>query len=373
MTTCSCRILLLGAGHAHLYTLRRAADVAARGHRLTVVGPGRFWYSGLATGMLGGGYEPAEDRLAVARLLSNSRAQLHEATVDCIDAGRGLVRLADGGELPFDVLSINLGSETVPLPRTSPGAPVYDVKPISNLVRLRKDLCRAFAAAGATPVPVVVAGGGPTGVELAANVAALAARRGAAVSVAIVTPAHRLLEQAPAGAAAAASEALRRRGVAILHGRRVLRVEGAGAVLDDGRVLPCDALVNATGLRPSPVPARSGLPVDDRGALRVDAHLRSIGDPRIFGGGDCIAIEGRPLPMIGVYAVREGPVLFRNLLAAAEGRPLAAFRPQRRYLWILNLGDGTGLAIRGRRWWHGRAAFLLKDAIDRRFLASYRR
>lgn len=370
MTTCSRQIVLLGAGHAHLYTLKRAHEITARGHRVTVVGSRCFWYSGLATGMLGGGYEPAEDRIAVSRLMRKNLAQLIDISADSIDVSRGVVRLADGAELPFDVLSMNLGSEALPLPGASHDARVYDVKPISNLARLRQDLCRAFAKS--TRLEVAVAGGGATGVELAANVAALAARRGAAVSVVIITPGHRLLAQAPAGAAAAASDALRRRGIAVVLNRRVLRVEGDCAVLDDGRALEFDVLVNATGLRPSAVPAKSGLPVDERGALRVDAHLRSLGDPRVFGGGDCIAIEGRPLPMIGVYAIREGPVLFRNLLAAAEGRPLEAFRPQRRYLWILNLGDGTGLAIRGRWWWHGRAAFLLKDAIDRRFLSSYR-
>jgi hypothetical protein len=37
----------------------------------------------------------------------------------------------------------------------------------------------------------------------------------------------------------------------------------------------------------------------------------------------------------------------------------------------MNLGDGTGLATRGRLWWHGRFAFRLKDWIDRRFLREY--
>jgi hypothetical protein len=46
--------------------------------------------------------------------------------------------------------------------------------------------------------------------------------------------------------------------------------------------------------------------------------------------------------------------------------------PQRRALLILNLGDGTALAVRGRWWWHGRAALGLKDWIDTRWLARLR-
>lgn len=56
-----------------------------------------------------------------------------------------------------------------------------------------------------------------------------------------------------------------------------------------------------------------------------------------------------------------------NLLAALDGAKPKPFRPQEHFLWIMNLGDGTGLAVRRDLWWHGRAAFKLKDWIDRRF------
>jgi NADH dehydrogenase FAD-containing subunit len=105
--------------------------------------------------------------------------------------------------------------------------------------------------------------------------------------------------------------------------------------------------------------------------LIVDQHLRSVAAPEVHGAGDCIAFHGRPLPRVGVYAIRQAPVLFHNLMAAAEGTPPEAFRPQRRYLIIMNLGDETGLAVRGRWYWHGKAAFWLKDWIDRRFLRTY--
>lgn len=84
-----------------------------------------------------------------------------------------------------------------------------------------------------------------------------------------------------------------------------------------------------------------------------------------------MAVEDRPLAKIGVYAVRESPVLFHNLLASLgrEGpHALRAFKPQRSFLLILNVGDGTGLAVWRRFFWHGRAAFWLRDFLDCRFL-----
>src|SRR5690606_13824618 len=176
----------------------------------------------------------------------------------------------------------------------------------------------------------------------------------------------------PQRASAALAATLRARGIAIRCAAGVVRVDARRCVLSDGSILDFDALVNATGLKPSPLIRDSGLTTDDAGALLVDAHLRSVADRRIFGGGDCIALEGRPLPKIGVYAIRAAPVLHGNLLAALDDKPMQSFKPQRRFLSIMNLGDGTALATRNGLWWQGPVAFRLKDWIDRRFLQRYR-
>jgi hypothetical protein len=67
------------------------------------------------------------------------------------------------------------------------------------------------------------------------------------------------------------------------------------------------------------------------------------------------------LAKAGAYAVREAPVLCHNHLADLPGRPLPRFRPQRRYLLILNRGDGTGLLTWGPVSWHVPLAFWIKD------------
>ncbi len=170
-----------------------------------------------------------------------------------------------------------------------------------------------------------------------------------------------------------------RKATALLEDRGVrlrrdtaVEVEERAVRTADGERIPWDVVVDATGLVPAPVIRDSGLPVDVRGALRVDRFLRCVDDEAVFGGGDCVHFTPRPLPEVGVYAVRQGPVLHRNLLAAARGRPLEPFRPQRRHLLVLNLGDGVGLAVWGPFSWKGRLAFRLKDWLDRRFLRKHR-
>lgn len=367
------RVVLVGAGHAHLHTLKRGAGITGRGHEFVVVAPDVFWYSGLATGMLGGRYPPRLDQIDVAALTAQGGGRFVQDSVLAIEPAARLIRLERSPPLHYDLLSLTLGSEPPPL-RGAAGHPAcYTVKPIRRLFELRQDLERHFAASPGTALRVVIAGGGVTGCELAANVLALAAARGGQVDVVVLAGTSGILGRMPEAARQVVREALHRRGAVFRTDARVERIEGREAVLEGGGRVRFDRFLNATGLLPHPLLRRTGLPVDADGALLVDRHLRSVADPRILGAGDCIAFQGRELPKIGVYAIRQAPILFRNLLAALDGSEPAGFEPQRHFLWIMNLGDGTGLAVRERLWWHGRLAFWLKDRIDRRFLREYQK
>ncbi len=363
--------LLVGAGHAHLYALKRSAAFTKRGYDVVLVAPDDFWYSGLATGVLGGAYPPSLDRVDVGVLVGRGGGRFVRDLVIKIDPAARAVFLEQGEPLRYDVLSLNLGSE-VPLAAV-PGAAEhgYAVKPIRNLWRVREDLEGRFRHAAA-PVRVVVAGGGATACEVAANVEALARARGGVVAVTVLASGDDVLPQLTPAAAAAVRDGLARRGILIQTRSAVARVEADAVWTEDGRRVSYDVLIHAVGLEPPRLLRDSGLPVDDTGALLVDGFLRSPADERVFGGGDCVAVEGKELAKVGVYAIREAPVLFHNLLATLEGRSLRRFRPQQRYLLVLNLGDGTGLATWGGFHWHGRLAFRLKDWLDRRFLREYR-
>jgi NADH dehydrogenase FAD-containing subunit len=365
------RVVLLGAGHSHLFTIANARRFADAGHELVVVAPGPFWYSGLATGMLGGLYEPSFDCIDVGELAARGGGRFVPSRAVGLDPATRRLRLEGGESMTYDALSFDVGSEPPAVPGAE-GPECYAVKPIPRMRDLRAWLETRFAEAPETPVRIAVAGGGPTGCELAANVAGLAQRRAGRVAVTLLSAGERLLKGAPDGAARKIGRILEGRGIEIRRHARVVRVEGREAVLDDGARQPFDAFVNATGLKPNRLLRDVGLPLAEEDALLVDTHLRSPDAPEVHGGGDCIAVKGHALARIGVHAIRQSPVLCHNLLAAANGTPPQAFAPQTRFLWIVNLGDGTGLAMRGGLWWYGRSAFWLKDRIDRRFLERYR-
>jgi NADH dehydrogenase FAD-containing subunit len=132
-----------------------------------------------------------------------------------------------------------------------------------------------------------------------------------------------------------------------------------------------DFIFLALGVRPSPIFAESDLPTGPDGGLRVNQYLQSTGYPEIFGGGDCIYFETKPLDKVGVYAVRENPVIYHNLMASLEERPLQSFDPGGDYLLIFNLGDGTGILVKKWLMFRGRLAFKIKNYIDTKFMKKF--
>lgn len=365
------RVVLVGAGHAHLYVAARAAKFRSRGVELVVVDPGRFWYSGLATGMLGGEYEPDDDQVDVGRLVEGAGGRFLCDRVVHLDPAARTVTLGSGPSLSYRLVSFNIGS--VVADEAIEGVEhAIAVKPLENLSRLRGRLERAWTDERGHPVRVVVIGGGATGCEVAANVLGLAQRRGARVDLTLLAGV-RLMPEVPHGASDAMARSLTARGAHIEWRSRAARIDAHAVDFADGRRLRSDATVLATGLKPPPLLREIGLPTADDGGVRVDATLRCVDGPAVFGAGDCIHFDGRPLPKLGVFGVRQAPVLLHNLLASLDGDPLRVYRPQKRWLSILNLGDGRGVAIRAEWWYAGRPAMWLKRWLDERFVRQYRR
>lgn len=362
-------LVLVGGGHAHLSVLSRVDRFVRRGHRVTLISPESYhYYSGMGPGLLGGFYRPQETRFHIRRLAEERGGRFcRDRVVEVDPVGRRL-RLASGGEIPYDVVSFNTGSG-VPLGKIVEGSgeDVVKVKPIAHLWQARR---RIRTALGEGPLRLLVVGGGPAGTELAGNLWRLVDDCAAEAGIELVAG-NRLMGAFPERVRALALDSLQRRGVRVHEGVRVRRMVTGKAYLDDGKEIDYDLAFVAVGIEPSAIFRDSGLATGEDGGLLVDATLRSVDHPEIFGGGDCISFRDRPLDKVGVYAVRQNPILEHNLMAALEGEPLKAFDPRSHYLLIFNLGDGRGI-FRYRGWvWDGAPAFWLKNRIDQRFMKKY--
>ncbi len=354
------RLLLIGAGHAHLHVVKRARQLAAAGYQLQLVAPRHFDYSGLASATAAGAIPNSAGRIDVRALATASGVELHEGTLVGLDAEARIATTSTGTRLSYDVMSINIGS-VVATAGMDVHRTVVKVKPLSGL----SDLDVRLRALGTPGARVTVVGGGASGLELAAH---LAVRRDVA-QVRLVEARPLVGADLPLGARTRIERLLEERGVAVLSGCRPRVVGEHYLVADDGRQLPHDVAVLATGLTAPPLLAELGL--GDHRGVPVRPTLQHVSRDEIYAVGDCAHFLAGALPRIGVHGVRQGPVLHRSLLARVRSEVLPVYEPQRQALAILDLGDGLGLAVRGRWWWYGAVAQRLKRAIDRRWLRIY--
>lgn len=361
-------LVLVGAGHAHMTVLKNLLTFLDAGHRVTVVGPSELhYYSGMGPGMLSGIYSPDEIRFPVREMTLAQGGEFVEDRVVRVDGAARVLELSQGGRLSYDVVSFNTGS-LVPVDQRLVGhSAVFAVKPIENLLAARTYI---LAGLRQKPLDIVVAGGGPAGVEIAANIRRLV--KDACGTAAITLVAGRgLLAEFNARVRRLVRKRLARLDVSVLDGEWLESARGEQVRLASGRELSCDVLVLAVGVKPSELFKDSGLPVGEDGGLAVNQFLQSERFPEMFGGGDCISFEPCQLAKVGVYAVRQNPILLKNLQRALGGGELIPFSPQKDYLLAFNMGDGTAVV----RWkslvFDGKIGFALKDYLDRRFMKMF--
>lgn len=362
-------LVLVGGGHAHLTALLNLDHYLQKGHRVTLISPSAYhYYSGMGPGMLSGIYRPQEVRFHIKKLAQDRGGLFIEDRVVKIHALHRSLILSAGEPVYYDVASFNTGSE-VPIATLISGTlgNVFPVKPVIHLLQARRSILRVLPQ---KKIQFAIIGGGPAGVEIAANLWRLIAENDGEAQINLVAG-KRLLGDFPEKVRSLALKSLRKRGVKVREGNYVREILPVRVVLTDAETLDFDFAFIAMGIKPLPLFRDSSLPTGQDGGLRVNSFLQCEAHPEIFGGGDCISLSGNPLAKVGVYAVRQNHVLFHNLLVALEGGEMQTFQPQKDYMLIFNMGNGRGILWKKNWIWDGRLSFLLKDYIDRKFMKKF--
>jgi NADH dehydrogenase FAD-containing subunit len=361
-------LVFVGGGHAHLTALFRIKDYVDRGHKVTVISSSAYqYYSGMGPGMLSGIYRPQDIRFHIRKMVEDRGGDFIEDRVINIKPQERTLSLAQGEIIGYDAVSFNIGSGVSYASAAEQSGHIFTVKPIINLLDAKKAVENGI---GQKNLRIMVVGGGPAGAEVSGNVWRLVRDLGGRSEITLVAG-SRLFHALPERVRTIAMASFVDRGIRVLEGRRVKAIEKEQVVFDDNTQQEFDIALIATGVKPSTLFRDSGLPVGSDDGLLVNSHLQSIAYPEIFGGGDCINLEGHQLAKVGVYAVRENMILFNNLMASLEGGALETFTPQKQYMLIFNLGNAKGIFWRGNFVWHGRTAFILKDYIDRKFMKTF--
>ena len=362
-------LVLVGGGHAHMVTLANLRKFIERGHKVTVLGPSPYhYYSGMGPGMLSGLYTPEEIRFATRHVVERQGGDFILGRAARVDADDRAIRLESGETLTYDVASFNTGSYVPHAIVKDLTEDIFAVKPIERLMEAQKRILELVSLKKTT---VGIIGGGPAAAEVAGNLWRLTRDHGRYRPRIQIFSGEKFMARFPGRVRKKAIHSLTSRQIEILEQGFVKKVSSREIVMQSGRRYDVDLIILALGIKPSPIFEESGLPTGPDGGLLVNRYLQSPHYPEIFGGGDCIYFQDKPLDKVGVYAVRENPTLYGNLMGSLEGKDLQPFDPGGDYLLIFNMGDGTGILYRKWLTLDGRLAFIIKDYIDRRFMGKF--
>lgn len=368
-------IVLWGIGHTNAHVLRMWRMRPIPNTRLTCVSNDLIaTYSGMLPGVLSGQYPRDAMELDLVRLCAAAGARLIVEDVVGIDLNGQRLRFQERPPIPFDALSIGIGS--VPSLDGVRGKfeDLIPIKPMTTFLdRLESRLVRVRDTRSGRPVRIVVVGGGAGGVEIAFGIAPFVTRvlAGNQAEIALVHAGDALNAGTLSRTNALVQRRLTDQGIRLLLGRLVVAVHERGLTLNDGEHIAADAVIWATGAAPPPILGTLGLPLDEGGFPLTRPSLQTLADAPIFVVGDSGTIATTPTAKAGVFAVRQGPILWRNLNRVLAGKPLAPYRPQATFLKLINTGDGRAIGEYRGFTFEGSWTWRLKNFIDRRFMDKF--
>ncbi len=361
--------LVVGGGYAGSMV---AKLVGRRG--ATIVSPENFMlFTPLLPEAASGTLEPRH--VVVPLRLMCPHAELILGRMTRLDVERRTVAVETAEsplEVGFERLVLALGSVSRVLPVPGLAEHGHGFRDLADAIALRNHVLRRLEAADAAGeaeeaarhLAFVFVGAGYAGVEALAELSDLvrdALRhyprlRAVPQRWVLVDAAPKILPEIPSRLGDYAADQLRRRGVEIHVSTRLESATTRGVRLSDGAEIATGTLVWTAGVRPPPFLAELGLPLDERGRIVVDEHLRVAGHDAIFALGDCAAVPnlatpGQTDPPTSQHALRQARRLAGNL--AGRERPyryrmLGQVATLGRYKGI---ADVFGLPLRGFPGW----------------------
>jgi selenide, water dikinase len=366
------RLVLVGGGHSHLFVLEAFGRIASPEVEITLVNRTMHApYSGMLPGLVAGLYTFDECHIHLEKLTQRCNVQFRQTSVLSADLAQRQLQLEDSTVLDYDLLSINTGS-TPPLNDT-PGAKEHTlaIKPIEDFL-LGWNTMQSVITTRNRPVRVALVGGGAGSVELAlAMQYALRSTNRHELMFEIVCDTPDILMTHNSYVRRKFQRILAQRGIAIRANSRVVTVADHQLIFQYGDKASYDFIIWVTGAEPAKWPGAAGLATDARGFIQINESMHSISHRDVFAAGDCATYSDHPRPKSGVYAVRQGPPLARNIRHALMAEPLEAYTPQTRALALISSGDPYAVASWGEIGFAGKWVWRWKDKIDRRFVERF--
>ena len=363
-------VLVIGGGFAGGYVARLLGRRGA-----TIVSPDNFMlYTPMLPEAASGTLEPRHTVVPLRQMCPQAELVLGQVTEIDEERRAARVETPDAGsfEVHYDQLVLAVGAvpRTLPVPGLAEHAVGF--KDLADAIQLRNRILRELEAAdaqvenGIDPAHLgfVFVGAGYAGVEALAELADLvndALRwyprlRNAHQRWVLVDAAPKILPEIPTRLGDYAAKELTGRGVEIHVSTMLTSYDGREAELSTGERIPTHTLVWTAGVKANPLVEVFGMPLEDRGRVRVDEHLRVAGRDRVWALGDCAAVPNQATPgqfdpPTCQHALRQARRLAKNLqgdLAPYHYKMLGQVATLGRYKGI---ADVMGVRLRGFPGW----------------------
>ena len=351
------RVVIVGGGFAGLYTAMELDRRLGHHRSLEIVVLDRrnyFLFPPLLPSVATGAIETRQVTYPFRRIFEATNVVFRKETVESIDLAAKVVHTrADVDEqsaachraLRYDALVLAPGSDTQTFRTPGVAEHAFFMRELGDAVSVRNHIIDCFELAAqeasaerrAALLRFVVVGGGPTGVELMAEIRDLIEHvlfvrypevNPEDVNLVLVQSAPQLLPGWHPQVVERATEQLRSLEVRVLTGRKVQSVSEFSVVLDGGETLSTRTTVWCAGVKPAGLLAALDLPRHPSGRIPVEEDLRVPGRPTVFVLGDASLAqhEGKPLPPLGQVAFQQGTHTGKNLARLLRGEPLKPFR-----------------------------------------------
>lgn len=382
------RVVIVGAGFGGLAAARALCDAPVQ---VVMVDRRNFHlFQPLLYQVATAGLNPSDIAWPIRSILRDQKnCEVVLGEVVGVDHAARCVSLADGRRLGFEFLVLATGATHNYFGNQAWEAVAPGLKRIDDATLIRRRVLMAFERAEACQDPVerqrqltfVIVGAGPTGVEMAGAIAELAKKalcrdfrhiNPGQARIVLVEGSPRVLGSFPTTLADYAARALKRMGVEVQLGRRVLSCGAMGVTTDAGE-LPAATVIWAAGIAASPAARWLGVAADRAGRIQVKPDLSVPGFANVYAVGDTAAMEkdGRPVPGIAPAAKQGGTHVARQIRRALTGQPAEPFR-YRHFGSMATIGRHSAVIDFGSLRLRGAVAWLLWGVVHIYFLIGTR-
>ena len=365
MTTRQARggTVILGGGFGGAYVARLLGDRGA-----TIVSPeSTMLYTPLLPEVAAGAIEPRHVVVPLRMMCPHADLVLGYAT--SIDEERRVVTVeTETGvtELEYEDLVIALGAKARLLPIPGLAEHGLGFKNLADAIHLRNHILERLESADADPgnaeryLTFVFVGAGYAGVEALAELTELVRDaishyprlEGAQQKWVLVDAGPKVLAQIPRRLGDYAAKQLARRGVDIRLETTLESVDEHGVVLSDGSRIETETLVWTAGVKPNPLVSELGLPLGDRGRIKVDSSLRVEGRQNVWALGDCAQVPNLATPDVFdpptcQHALRQSRRLAKNLAGKEKSYRYRSIGQGATLGRDKGIADAMGVKLRG--------------------------